>query len=278
MKTAISPGWREAAATAMSRVLQRLDDSSKATSREAPQQASRPQPVVVEPVQRVELPPLDFRTGQPVVTKAELPKPAPMPKPVEKVARIVEKVSVLEDPARQRIRDAYVAARFAGVARTSHDLAHTRHVIKSAHHYFEDGNTDRAEELLDLAAELQPSCQALWLARLELALRLRDASGYRRTALLFRHHHPNSPRWKEIVAFARTVCITEAPFIANVADMVGDNAYQRPAWVHDSWELAPEFMPADLRTRVLGTTAKAESSLEGAEAEIGLTLEEKEAA
>jgi len=232
---------------------------------------------VVEPLKR-ELPPLDFYTGAPVVMKAEPPKPAPTPEPAETPVRIVEKVSVLEDPARQRIRDAYIAARFAGVARSSHDLAPARHVIKSAHHYFEDGNTDRAGELLDLAAELQPSSQALWLARLELALRARDAAAYRRTALLFRHHHPNSPRWKEIVAFARTVCITEAPFVANIADMVDDNACQRPEWLHDSWELTPEFMPVDLRSRVLGAEGKDESSLEGAEAQTGFTLEEKEAA
>ena len=165
-----------------------------------PQQRTGPRLSVVEPVKR-ELPPLDFYTGAPVVMKAEPPKPAPEPKPIEEVARAVERVSVLEDPARQRIRDAYVAARFVGVARTSHDLANTRHVIKSAQLYFEDGNTGRAEELLDLAAELQPSSEALWLARLELALRMGDAAAYRRTALRFRHHHPNSPRWKEIVAF-----------------------------------------------------------------------------
>ena len=228
---------------------------SPAASAEVTRQDPRPQPVAVESVQRVELPPLDFCTGEPVVSKAEPPKPAPAPKPVDEPVRAVEKVSVLEDPARQRIRDAYVAARFAGVARTSHDLARTRHVIKSAHLYFEDGNTGRAEELLDLATDLQPSSQALWLARLELALRMRDSAAYRRTALLFRHHHPISPRWKEIVAFARTVCITEAPFIASVVDMVGDNAGKRPTWVHDSWELTPEFMPVDLRSRVLGAVA-----------------------
>lgn len=275
MKTAISPAWREAAATAMNRMLKRLDDSSRAAV-DQPRPDAQPKPAIIEPVQRVDLPPLDFGTGQPVVLKAEPPKPAP--KPVEKVTRIVEKVSVLEDPAHQRIRDAYVAARFAGVARTSHDLARTRHVIKSAQLYFEDGNTSRAAELLDLAAELQPSSQALWLARLELALRMRDSAAYRRTALFFRQHHPNSPRWTEIVAFARTLCLTEAPFIASAADMVGDNAYQRPSWVQNSWELTPEFMPVDLRSRVLGTAAEGESIREDANAEAGLTLEEKVAA
>jgi hypothetical protein len=168
----------------------------------------------------------------------------------EKSKRVIECVSVLEDAARQRVRDAYVAARFSGVARSSQDLARVRTVIKAAQTYLEDGNQRRAEELLEFATELQPGSEALPLARLELALRLADSEAYRRVALRFRKDHPRSARWKEIVAFARTLYLTEAPFTPDPSDS-GDRAYLRPNWLQDAWQLTPEFMPGDLRARVL---------------------------
>ena len=60
--------------------------------------------------------------GKPAATRA-------VEKPADKPKRVIESVSVLEDAARQRIRDAYVAARFSGVARSSQDLARVRSVI-----------------------------------------------------------------------------------------------------------------------------------------------------
>ena len=243
LKTNTSLGWRSAAALAVSRVLKRSEEAAAAPQAKA---ATVPQPAVVEP--RPDLPPLDFRTGRPVDVPLE--RTGTEPKPTE-ITRHVEKVSVLEDPARQRVRDAYVAARFTGVARTSHDLGRVRAVIRAAEIYHEDGNVRRAEELLELAASLQPSSEALPLARLEIALRLGDSEAYRRTALRFRENHPKSARWKEIVAFARTLYLTEAPFTAEAGDGFGDSAYLRPNWISHGLELAPEFMPGDLRTRVL---------------------------
>jgi hypothetical protein len=235
----------------MNRVLKRLDESS----RTAEKAESAPVALHDEPaVERVELPPLDFLTGEPV--EIEPPAPPPPPEPVGIPApRAIEAVTLLEDPARQRVRDAYIAARFPGVARSSRDLARVRSVINAANVYLEDGESRRAEELLDVAAELLPASEKLLLARLELALRLRDSEGYRRTGLRFRERHPRSPHWKYIVAFAQTIYLTEAPFTADVTDPFGDGAYQRPNWLGDALELAPEFAPTDLRKRVLADDA-----------------------
>lgn len=215
MATVINPGWR----SAVSRVLKRLDERRAANQPLPP--PARVQPVEPPAPERIELPPLDFHTGEPVTTPPPVPAPVARPvlKSVEK-PRVVEKVAVLEDPVRQRVRDAYVGARFAGFARNSHDLARVRAVVKAAELYFEDGNPLRAAELLDLAIELQPSAEPLWRARLDIALRAQDRAAYHRTAMRFHEAHPHAARGEEGRGFA-------------------------------SWELAPEFMPADLRLRVL---------------------------
>jgi hypothetical protein len=241
LKTNTIPGWRNVAALAVNRVLKRADEPAP-----PPTKAVQP-PTLPVAEHKPDLPPLDFATGRPVEVKVERDAPV---KPAEKAKR-AESVSVLEDPVRQRVRDAYVAARFTGVARNSQDLARVRAVIRAAEIYFDDGNVRRAEELLDLAAALQPSSEALPLARLEIALRAGDTESYRRTALRFRENHPRSARWREITAFARTLYLTEAPFTADVMENLGDRAYLQPNWISDGLELAPEFMPGDLRSRVL---------------------------
>ena len=253
MKTTTIPGWRNAAMLAVNRVLKKRDDSD-GTGDEP--QATEPAPAIER--ERVELPPLDFATGKPVEIKrvAETPKPAEKPRPVA----IVETVAALENPARQRIRDAYIAARFPGVAKSSQEFSRVRAVIKAAQVYFDDTNPRRAEELLDLASELIPASEALPLARLELALRQSDSESYRRTAIRFRKNHPRSARWKEIVAFARTLYLTEAPFTPDPNDAEGDRRYLRPNWLQDTWELAPEFMPADLRARALAIDPELEKT------------------
>ncbi len=228
-------------------MLKKLDEVSAPVTAQPPVAPLPPAPTIVE--ERVELPPLDFKTGRPVDAKPAALH-AVADKAAEKPKRAIESVTVLEDAARQRVRDAYVTARFSGLARSSQDLARVRAVVRAAQIYLEDGNQRRAEELLELATELQPVSEALPLARLELALRVADSEGYRRVALRFRKDHPRSARWKEIVAFARTLYLTEAPFTPDASDS-GDRAYLRPNWLQDAWELTPEFMPGDLRARVL---------------------------
>ena len=197
---------------------------------------------------RIDLPPLDFVTGKPVPVAVAVPIAA------REITRPrAQRVSVLDDPARQRVRDRYVAARFPGVARSSADLAKVKEVIKAANLYFEDGDVARSEELLDLAAALQPEPEGIWLARLELALLMLDSESYRVTALRFRTHHPASASWPEIVAVARTLCLTGEPF-CNYDERGGLANYPTPLspnWLRDSWELAPKFKPADLRASIM---------------------------
>lgn len=150
--------------------------------------------------------------------------------------------------ARRHVRDRYIAARFPGVAGGSADLARVAHVIKSARTYLEDGNARLAEELLDLACLLHPQVEALWLARLELALRVRDAEGYRAAAFAYRQSVPESLFWPEAAALARSLCLTDDAFAAE-----GESTtllVRRRDWLRTFWESAPEAGPLDVRVRV----------------------------
>ena len=74
------------------------------------------------------------------------------------------------------VRDQYIADRFPGVAEGGRDLENVARVIGGARLYFDEGKTDRALELLDLAIQQCPFDEPLRLARLEIVFLLRDAS------------------------------------------------------------------------------------------------------
>ena len=82
------------------------------------------------------------------------------------------------DIARRRIRDRYLAVRFPGAPHTDVDLQDSAGVIKSARLYFEDGDIDRACELLEFAGEVNHADESPWLAHLEI-LFLKRSGGTR---------------------------------------------------------------------------------------------------
>ena len=234
--------------------MQRLLNGQGATGAAA-SRSTEPVPAEGPPAEeKRDLPPLDFFTGEsgpvpeppagPVLAPEENP-PAPQPDTGYRM---------LDDPALQRIRDQYVAARFTGVARTSMDLVDVRRTIAAAHTYLDDGKGHLAAELLELAAAIQPASERLWLAALELALRMGDAEGYRRAAFGLRRNQPHTPAWSEVAALARTLCLTDEPFSCAESIEAADSGPgpRVPNWLRDGWELAPEFTHADLRAHVLG--------------------------
>jgi hypothetical protein len=150
--------------------------------------------------------------------------------------------------AGDEVRRRYILARFPGVLHSLADLGRIAHVIKSARIYLEDGNVRRAEELLDLARCLHPETEALWLARLELAMRVGDADGYRFVALAYREQHPDSLLWAEVAAFGRSLCLADEAFLTDE-----EPSMLKRDWLQTRWEPSPDVTCADLR-RLLNAT------------------------
>jgi hypothetical protein len=160
--------------------------------------------------------------------------------------------------AAARIRDRYIFTRFPGVARTGADLADTRAVIKAARLYFEDGLAARGVELLQLAAQMDPACESLWLARLQLHFLLRDAPGFTDAASRMREFHASSPQWPRIAALGVNLGLARE-FAAEAganAGHAGDVAAwpELPDWLQSPGDQVPMVVAAQMRSRILAAT------------------------
>jgi hypothetical protein len=151
-------------------------------------------------------------------------------------------------PIPSGIRDQYVADRFPGVAQCGQDLENVPLVIGAARLYFDEGKTDRALELLDLAVQQCPFDEALRLARLEIAFLLRDAPLYVVLAKEFQRVRGISLAWCEIARLGRALAPSEAIFGAKQGDRAFEHYGpwpQMPNWLNASWDLTPEVLAAD---------------------------------
>jgi hypothetical protein len=155
------------------------------------------------------------------------------------------------------IRDQYIADRFPGLAQSGEDLEDVALVIEGARLYFDEGKTDRALELLDLAIEQCPFDEPLRLARLEIAFLLRDAPLYTALAEEFRRVRSESTAWSEVARLGRAVAPSEALFGASQ----GKRAHEHygpwpntPNWINASWDLTPEVLAVDYH-RLMARTA-----------------------
>jgi hypothetical protein len=151
-------------------------------------------------------------------------------------------------PARRRIRDRYIEARFPGVARCSADLANAPGVVKAARLMFEDGQHDLALELLELAAEEAPQQSALWLARVEILFLARDRDGFVAAARAFRAVHRFSDAWDEVARLGRAIAPGEALFgaVAGPRDHEHYGPWPHlPNWIDAPWDLTAEVTAAE---------------------------------
>lgn len=219
------------------------------------------------------------RPKTPRGTPPSRPQPAPAPAPrgdrgieVDRLlaaARTVPKLSLLEwdgdgakvapakadsggphtfTPARRKIRDRYIAARFVGLARCSADLANVPVVVSAARMYFEDGAPDLALELLGLAVEEAPQQSALWLAHLEILFLLRARDPFVETARAFREVHRFHEAWEEVGRLGRAIAPGEALF----GTSAGPRDHEQygpwphlPNWIEAPWDLTAEVTAAD---------------------------------
>jgi len=146
------------------------------------------------------------------------------------------------------VRDQYIASRFPGLAQCGGDLLETALVIAGARLYFDEGKTDRALELLDLAIEQCPFDEPLRLARLEIAFLLRDAALYTTLAEEFRRVRGAGIAWREISRLGRAVAPAASIFGAKQSHRSHDHYGpwpDTPNWLNASWDLTPEILAAD---------------------------------
>ncbi|HUQ29881.1 MAG TPA: hypothetical protein VM051_14890 [Usitatibacter sp.] len=152
------------------------------------------------------------------------------------------------DARSRRIRDRYIGARFPGVARSSADLESPTRVVKAARLYFEDGQSDTALELLDIAIEQDSRAEALWLAQLEILFLGRNAPRFIETARAFRAMHPASEAWSEVARLGRALAPKESLF--GLASGPRDHDHygpwpDLPNWIQANWDLTAEVVAAD---------------------------------
>lgn len=159
----------------------------------------------------------------------------------------------------RRIRDRYIGARFPGVARSAADLEKPDRVVKSARLYFEDGQTETALELLDVAIEQDSRAEALWLAQLEILFLSRNCVRFVETARAFRAMHPASEAWEEIARLGRALAPREGLFGAASGPRNHDHYGpwpDLPNWIQANWDLTAEVVASDFH-RILKQRARA---------------------
>ncbi len=125
-----------------------------------------------------------------------VPRPPP---PLQRPSPLPREIMQPSEAMRQRIRDRYLAVRFPGAPHTEQELRNTPDVIKSARLYFEDGDIDRACELLECAEESNKQDEAPWLAHLEILYLKRKGPPFTALAKRFYVQFPRSRRWAEIL-------------------------------------------------------------------------------
>lgn len=152
------------------------------------------------------------------------------------------------DARRQRIRDRYLAVRFDGLIRDTRDLKDIAKVIKAARLYFEDENSDRADELLRLAVAAQPHEARLWLARLEIHFLSRDAERFGEAAIAYRRAFPDAGEWAQVACLGRALSPGDELFRDSTGEHNDENYGpwpNTPNWIEASWDLTAEVAGAD---------------------------------
>ena len=173
---------------------------------------------------------------------------APMVETGAETNAVVEDNPAGHDARCRRIRDRYIGARFPGVARCAADLENPDRVIKAARLFFEDGQSEAALELLDVAIEQDSRAEPLWLAQLEILFLGRNAPRYVETARAFRAMHPMSESWSEVARLGRALAPGEGIF----GPASGPREHEHygpwpdlPNWIQANWDLTAEVVAAD---------------------------------
>lgn len=161
------------------------------------------------------------------------------------------------DIARRRIRDRYLAVRFPGAPHTDEDLQDSAGVIKSARLYFEDGDVDRACELLEFAGEVNRTDESPWLAHLEILFLKRRGHAFAELAHRFHVRFPASGRWPEILRLGLRLAPQNRLFHgAHPREADIDEHYgawpQVQNWIQAPFDLTGDVLAAEFHARMRG--------------------------
>ena len=159
----------------------------------------------------------------------------------------------------QRIRERYFRARFPEIEPPSPANPDPTPIIKSARLYFEDGDVERAGELLQQSSEMLPREDRLLLAKLEIHFLTRDLPRFSATARVFEQRFPASPDLPKVRRFGERLQV-EARVAAGTAS--ADERYgawpEIANWIEAPWDLTSEVLAVELRSRLLAMPATAD--------------------
>lgn len=103
-----------------------------------------------------------------------------------------EESKVPADPAAQRLRERYIAARFLQFPQPTHALKSTSSVMRWARQLLDDEQPRLAAELLQFALEEDRSQRPLWLCLIELAYLGNDPAAFGELSDSFRIRFPDA--------------------------------------------------------------------------------------
>jgi hypothetical protein len=161
------------------------------------------------------------------------------------------------DIVRRRIRDRYLAVRFPGAPHTDEDLRDIAGVIKSARLYFEDGDVERACELLEFACDVNRADESPWLAHLEILFLKRRGHAFAELAHRFHVRFPASGRWPEILRLGLRLAPQNRLFHgAHPREADIDEHYgawpQVQNWIQAPFDLTGDVLAAEFHARMRG--------------------------
>jgi hypothetical protein len=214
------------------------------------------------PAPELELIPYDGVLETFVATRAD-PVSAPALPAAE--APPAPKTTSLSDPARQRILERYIGARFSGIASRGEDFLDAPRIVKAARLFFEDRQIERSVELLKLATEVNPANEAPWLAMLEILFLGGDPAGYARAARRFASSHPASQNWPVIRQLGRKLGLDDAVItegLSHVERYPNYGPWQGlPNWIQAPWDLTGDAALAELHARLKADAAIANEEI-----------------
>ncbi len=190
---------------------------------------------------------------------------------VHRINPLPREIMQPSEAMRRRIRERYLAVRFPGAPHSDLELRDIPSVIKSARLYFEDGDIDRARELLECAAEVNAADESPWLAHLEILYLKKKGPPFTALAKRFHDHFPASGRWPEILRLGLRLDPEEPLYReAHPREAAVDEHYgawpQVQNWIQAPFDLTGDVLAAEFHAKMRGgevsapITAKASGS------------------
>lgn len=161
---------------------------------------------------------------------------------------------------RRKIRERYLDVRFPGTPHAEADLRNAAGVVKSARLYFEDGDIERAAELLEFAGDANPGQEATALALLEILYLARRPRAFRAAARTYRERFPEGGAWGEIARLGAEL-LPENPLFKGAAPAEEDphdhyGAWPRVQnWIQAPFDLTGDVLAAEFHAKLRGGAA-----------------------